>query len=78
MTTTEEERGMLKWSWVGLTQEVRIRDIYVTYMSYICHICIYIYTYQEEYVGGGGVQLKLNYSGQTMVVVKCFSNVAVC
>ena len=49
-------------------------------MSHICHIYVIyvIYTYQVEYLGGGGVQLKLNYSGPAMVVVKYFSNVAVC
>ena len=29
-------------------------------------------TYKVEYLGGGGVQLKLNYSGQAMVVVEYF------
>ena len=53
-----------------------ICHICVINMSYICHICKY--TYKVEYLGEGGVQLKLNYSGQAMVVVKCFSNVAVC
>ena len=36
---------MLKWSWAGLTQEVRIRDIYVTYMLYICHMYVIFMSY---------------------------------
>ena len=38
---------------------------------------MYMYIYVSSF-GGGSVQLKLNYSGQAMVVVKYFSNVAVC
>ena len=53
----------------------------VLYMPYICHIyfiyMLYMYIYVSSF-GGGGVQLKLNYSDQAMVVVKYFSNVAVC
>ena len=44
-TTTDEERGMLKWSWVS-----RKRWGSGTYMSYICHIYTWWFEINQQII----------------------------